>query len=187
MCRKSKANSTKVKLLNESVPENKEQLLSDWCKYFINLLNNESSSNETNYPDPSDYILSISFEEVEEAVRTFKNDKAPGYDYAVTAEILKEIVVDYVNKKSEVGFGYLTNKGKQHENIRKLRNSSTQIERKISDFDFADDIALLESDRNKAQEQLNSYSENAKKVELLINAEKTVSMVFNIQQRPYLS
>ncbi|CAF1118057.1 unnamed protein product, partial [Brachionus calyciflorus] len=85
----------KVKLLNGSVPENKEQLLSDWCKYFSDLLNNESSSNETSYPEPSaDNIEinteSISFEEVEEAVRTFKNKKAPGNDYALTSDILKE-------------------------------------------------------------------------------------------------
>ncbi|CAF1125556.1 unnamed protein product, partial [Brachionus calyciflorus] len=53
MCGKTKSNNTKVKLLNGAVPENKEQLLSDWCKYFSDLLNKESSSNETSYPEPS--------------------------------------------------------------------------------------------------------------------------------------
>ncbi|CAF1058139.1 unnamed protein product [Brachionus calyciflorus] len=72
----------------------------------------------------------------------------------VLAPFIFIIVVDYVTKKSEVGYGFLTHKGKQQESIRKLRNSSTLIERKISDSDFADDIALLENDRKKAQEQI---------------------------------
>ena len=60
-------------------------------------------------------------------------------------------------------------------------NSSTQNERRLSDLDFADDIALLENDQKKVQKQLNSYSENAKKVWLIINAGKAVQMVFNIE------
>ena len=34
------------------------------------------------------------------------------------------------------------------------------MERKLSDLDFADYIALLENDPKRVQEQLNSYSEN---------------------------
>ncbi|CAF0899692.1 unnamed protein product [Brachionus calyciflorus] len=86
-----------------------------------------------------------------------------------------------VTKQAEGSFGYLTHKGKQQHLTRKLRNSLTQIERKLSDLDFADDNALLENDPKKSQEQSNSYSENAKKLRLLINAEKTVQMVFNIE------
>ena len=48
-------------------------------------------------------------------------------------------------------------------------------------MDFADDIALLENDQKRAQQQLKSYSKNAKEVGLLIHAEKTVQMVFNIE------
>ncbi|CAF0719650.1 unnamed protein product [Brachionus calyciflorus] len=84
-------------------------------------------------------------------------------------------------KQAERSFGYITHKGKQQHLTRKLRNSSTQVERKISDLDFADDIAQLENDPKKAQDQLNSYSENAKKVGLLINVGKTVQTVFNIE------
>ncbi|CAF0721035.1 unnamed protein product [Brachionus calyciflorus] len=94
MSRKPKANNTKIILLNRSISENKEHLLSDWCKYFSNLLNNESPSNKTNYPEPSDDNIEInteplSFKEVEEAVRTFKNNKTPGNDI-LTSDILKE-------------------------------------------------------------------------------------------------
>ena len=64
----------------------------------------------------------------------------------VLAPFLFIIVVDYVTKQAERSFGYLTHKGKQQHLTRKLRNSSTQVERKISDLDFADDIALLEND-----------------------------------------
>lgn len=96
----------------------------------------------------------------------------------VLAPFLFIIVVDYVTKQAERSFGYLTHKGKQQHLTRKLRNSSTQVERKISDLDFADDIALLENDPKKAQDQLNSYSENAKKVGLLINVEKNSSNGF---------
>ncbi|CAF0934029.1 unnamed protein product [Brachionus calyciflorus] len=90
MCGKSTANNTKVKLLNGSVPENKEQLLNDWCKYFSNFLYNENSSIETCYPEPSDENIeinteTISFEELKEAVRTFKNKKAPENDFALTS------------------------------------------------------------------------------------------------------
>ncbi|CAF0968056.1 unnamed protein product, partial [Brachionus calyciflorus] len=82
------------------------------------------------------------------------------------APFLFIIVVEYVTKQAEVGFSYLTHKGKQQHLTRKLRNSSTQIERKISDLDFAYDIALLENDPKKSEQQLSSYSENAKKVGL---------------------
>ncbi|CAF0714473.1 unnamed protein product [Brachionus calyciflorus] len=62
-------------------------------------------------------------------------------EFPITTRVLKGdlltpilfiIVVDYVTKKSEIGYDFLTHKGKQQESIRKIRKPSTQIERKIS-------------------------------------------------------
>ncbi|CAF1086466.1 unnamed protein product [Brachionus calyciflorus] len=61
-------------------------------------------------------------------------------------------------------------------------SSSTRIERKLSDLDFADDIAQLENDPKRAHEESNNYSENSK--EVVINAEKTVEMVFRNRKQP---
>ena len=52
-------------------------------------------------------------------------------------------------------------------------------ERKVSDLDFADDIALLENDMFGSQKQLEKYSTNAEKVGLITHEEKTVFITRN--------
>ena len=54
-------------------------------------------------------------------------------------------------------------------------------ERKVSDLDFADDIALLENDMFGSQKQLEKYSTNAEKVGLITHEEKTVFITRNIR------
>jgi hypothetical protein len=65
----------------------------------------------------------------------------------VLAPLLFIIVIDYVTRQSASEFGYLTHKDtKPKESGRTLRTTTRSTEQRIADLDFADDIALLESD-----------------------------------------
>ena len=87
----------------------------------------------------------------------------------VLAPSLFIIVLDYVMKKSESDFGFVTH----------LRKSQRHLERKLNDLDYADDIALLEQSFVGAQNQLNETSKSAKEVGLDINVAKTKSIIIN--------
>ena len=56
------------------------------------------------------------------------------------------------------------------------RRSTRHREEVINDLDFDDDIVLLESSLQKAQVQLNTTAEGAKKIGLKINIKKTEFM-----------
>jgi hypothetical protein len=70
-------------------------IIKEWRTYFETLLNNKSSSKSImNHPPPSQPLLeittsSIAQHEIARAIKALKNNKAPGPDYAIAAEILK--------------------------------------------------------------------------------------------------
>ena len=72
-------------------------------------------------------------------------------------------------RQSEKDFGIITYP----------RKSSRHSAKRLNDLDYANDIALLETSLERAQEQLKTTSENAKKVGLEINVEKTKIMIMN--------
>ena len=87
----------------------------------------------------------------------------------VLAPSLFIIVMDYVMSLSEKDFGFITHP----------RQSSRNPEIKINDLDYADDIALLENNIKRAQDQLDQMSKTAKEVGLEINVNKTKIMRLN--------
>ena len=87
----------------------------------------------------------------------------------VLAPSLFIIVIDFVMRQSEKEFGIVTHP----------RQSSRHPAKRLNDLDYADDIALLETNLERAHEQLKTTSENAKKVGLEINVEKTKIMIMN--------
>jgi hypothetical protein len=88
----------------------------------------------------------------------------------VLAPFLFIIVIDYVSRLSAGEFGYLTHKT----GGRSLRSATRDPERRVNDLAFADDIALLES-----QKQLDALKTTASSVGLEINTEKTEQMRLN--------
>ena len=61
-------------------------------------------------------------------------------------------------------------------------NSSVSVsapERKLNDLAFADDVAMLENDINRAQEQLDAFKNSAASVGLKLNPKKTVELKQN--------
>ncbi|CAF0980581.1 unnamed protein product [Brachionus calyciflorus] len=87
----------------------------------------------------------------------------------VLAPSLFIIVLDYVMRKSERDFGFITHP----------RKSQRHQQRLLNDLDYAVDIALLERSLEEAQKQLNETCRNAKEVGLEINVTKTKVMVIN--------
>ncbi len=107
----------------------------------------------------------------------------------VLAPFLFVIVIDYITKRAAEDYGYLTHKGtlstNMHRPVRlatttRLATSTRPVERKVNDLDFADDIALLENNRDRAQSQLDAQRREASTVGLEINASKTEQMCFNV-------
>lgn len=92
----------------------------------------------------------------------------------VLAPTLFIIVMDYVMKNAENNFGFTTHP----------RQCSRSDIKRLNDLDFADDIALLESEAQNAQEQLTTTSNIASTVGLEINTEKTKTVVFNVKEQP---
>jgi hypothetical protein len=58
--------------------------------------------------------------------------------------------------------------------LKRTQNLATNQTRKLCDLDFADDIALLENTQESAQAQLIAFGNEASKVGLEINTDKTV-------------
>ncbi len=89
----------------------------------------------------------------------------------VLAPFLFIIVIDYVMRKSEkLGdktFGFITHP----------RTCSREPDIVLNDLDYADDIAQLERNQQRAQEQLNYTNDNSKTVGLEINDKKTEQMI----------
>jgi hypothetical protein len=96
--------ASKVIALDGKIPIDAKHRLSEWCKYFSALLNNKNTKyNPSNRPDPAPVdnpsisTCGISRGEVVEAIRSLKKGKAPGSDYAMTAEVLQdggEFIID---------------------------------------------------------------------------------------------
>ena len=76
----------------------------------------------------------------------------------VLSPLLFVLVIDYVLRDC-TGFGIRIGEAK-----------------KLADLDFADDIALMERNKAKLQDLLNTIRENASRLGLKINTEKTMSM-----------
>ena len=89
--------ASKVRMLDGSIPKDSCERLSEWCKYFSDLLNNKNPNfKASNRPtpaqidDPSIPKNNIGREEVVQAIKDLKRGKSPGPDYAMTAEVLKD-------------------------------------------------------------------------------------------------
>ena len=88
------------------MPSSPEALLDEWREYFNTLLNNKSDrASKAQRPPPAPDLSEIktsviSRAEVVEAIKSLKKGKAPGPDYAMTAEALKDggnFIVDQVH------------------------------------------------------------------------------------------
>ena len=98
----------------------------------------------------------------------------------VLAPFLFIVVIDYITRRSQDQFGYVTHTGKKNESGYSLRAKTYAKERKVSDLDFADDIALLENCPLKAQNQLDALRNSARTTGLEINIAKTEQMRLNL-------
>lgn len=97
----------------------------------------------------------------------------------VLAPFLFIIVIDHVTKLSAGDFGYLTHKGSDNNSGRSTRSTTREASRRINDLAFADDIALLENDNERAQKQLDAHRHHASTVGLEINIKKTEQLRLN--------
>ena len=89
------------------------------------------------------------------------------------APFLFIIVIDYVMKNAEIQH---TNEQGEHGFVTKQRQSKRQPATIIHDLDFADDIALFESNFDRAQTQLITTAKWADQVGLPINIKKTQAL-----------
>lgn len=92
----NKADPAKVRRLDGSLPNGKEELWKEWRAYFNALLNNpNANAAQANHPPPSRPIAAIkttafSRNEILQAIFDLKRNKSPGPDHAMTAEALKD-------------------------------------------------------------------------------------------------
>ena len=93
------------------------------------------------------------------------------------APFLFIIVLDYAmskamaGKEEELGFTITPRRSRRHPKV------------VLADLDFADDIALLSDEIAQAQELLLTVEKECKKVGLVLNAKKTKSVAYNIDDR----
>ena len=98
----------------------------------------------------------------------------------VLAPFLFIIVIYYVSRESAGEFGYLTHKGNnQDQSGRQMRSTTRQLDYRVNDLAFADDISLLENDASRAQQQLDLLKIKARTTGLEINVKKTEQMRLN--------
>ena len=83
------------------------------------------------------------------------------------APFLFIIIIDYVMKNFEKDYGFITHP----------RRSSRLLLQRLNDLDYADDIALFESSKERAEEQLTECSKAALNEGLEINIVKTKEMM----------
>ena len=86
----------KVKERDGASPFSDKELLSEWRAYFAELLNNDNGSPTSSLPLPAEQDLPICIdsptpEEVQNAIKGMKSNKAAGLDYAVTQKPFKEV------------------------------------------------------------------------------------------------
>jgi hypothetical protein len=91
-----------IKARSEKESSSERQILADWRRYFEDLLNarppdtpriqqQQSRDFESPLVDPGVFNTSpFTDEEITEAIKSFKNNKAPGTDSIITTELLKE-------------------------------------------------------------------------------------------------
>ena len=83
----------KVKKLNGEVPATQEELLKDWATYFETLLNARIAiSSQPPVPARPDLPIrtdNFTYNEVKEAIEHLHDNKSPGTDSSLTAEVLK--------------------------------------------------------------------------------------------------
>ena len=112
----------------------------------------------------------------ERAIQSFYINSRAAVSVSLQGDVLAPylfiIVIDYVMVLSQQEFGFMYKK-------RTCRRSPDQV---ISDLDYADDIALLESSIKAATDQLKNVSNQAKHVGLEINKEKTDCIILNVQE-----
>ena len=85
------------------------------------------------------------------------------------------VVIDWVMRKAIIDdLGFTTHK----------QQSSRIPEKRVSDLEYADNISLLENDKDKAQKQLDTLYSVAKEVGLVINADKTKVLSKTIEPKP---
>jgi hypothetical protein len=98
----------------------------------------------------------------------------------VLAPFLFIIVIDYITKRSAADFGYITHKGNSADvSGRTVRNGTRRVERKVNELAFADDLALLENNQQRAQEQLDALRREGASVGLEYNNKKIVQVIIN--------
>ena len=96
----------------------------------------------------------------------------------VLAPYLFIVVIDWVMRNSNIeDLGFITHK----------RISRRTPEQKIGDLEYADDISLLENETHKAQQQIDSLSDTAKEVGLLINIGKTKVLSKHVAPNPRIT
>ncbi|KAL0159315.1 hypothetical protein M9458_043040, partial [Cirrhinus mrigala] len=90
------------------------------------------------------------------------------------APFLFIIVIDYVLKNAELNHATIhgINKG-ENGFVTQPRQCRRQPVTAIFDLDFADDLALLEGNLERAQSQLNEIAKQAEQVGLVVNVKKT--------------
>ena len=84
------------------------------------------------------------------------------------------VVIDWVMRNVNIDdLGFTTHK----------RQSTRIPEKRVGDLEYADDIGLLENEKDKAQKQLDAFSSVAKEVGLVINVDKTKVLSKNIEPK----
>ena len=95
-----------IKARSEKEATSERQVLADWRRYFEDLLNSKppepslnpattTYDNDAPLLDPSDFDSSpFTDEDIDRAIKSFKNGKAPGIDSIITTELLKGTISD---------------------------------------------------------------------------------------------
>ena len=86
--------ASKVKKPNSNIIKSPQELLDEWQKYFSNLLNASPITSTRQIPPAEEVELAIKtgdFDraEIDRAIKSLNNYKAPGFDYNITAEAIK--------------------------------------------------------------------------------------------------
>ncbi|XP_056006763.1 uncharacterized protein LOC130050564 [Ostrea edulis] len=173
---KSTPQSMSVKSKEGSILTDKDQVKDRWREHFCELLNRTVPARRYH---PSQQLweeLDIdtsepSEEEVEKAINKLKN-KSAGTD-SVTAELIK-----YGGQPARGRFHSLLLKIWQEEQMKRRVRTLRGIEDgwKLSDLDFADDVALIEPDEEKSIAALARLRRAGEEVGLVVSAEKTKVM-----------
>ncbi|XP_056001730.1 uncharacterized protein LOC130048717 [Ostrea edulis] len=155
----------------------KDQVKDRWRAHFCELLNRPAPARRYHPSQQMWEQLDIdtsesSEEEVEKAINKLKNNKSAGTD-SVTAELIK-----CGGQPTRARFHSLLLKIWQEEQMKKRVRTLRGIEDgwKLSDLDFADDVALIEPDEEKSAAALTRLRGAGEEVGLVVSAEKTKVM-----------